>query len=182
MKKRFIAVVAMFTATVLTACTGDTINETADDREVVSPVLNNGAGTEESVSINKEEEDKKECNETDNENGGERGVIGTIRSVVDEDTVSVIPATGGDVVAGEELMCLAVDEKEAEAIAKLYGIKLANFSNGVATFTTDEDPETVIQRGKDNGYPELSRNDVIYLDDPVVKPIIGDTEVIMIDE
>lgn len=76
-----------------------------------------------------------------------------------------------DVVEGEELMCLCENEQEAKEIAKLYEIEFVYFANGVATFTTDKDLGEVIQKGKDNGWTELSVNHVIYLDDPVLDPI-----------
>ena len=62
-----------------------------------------------------------------------------------------------------ELIKLADSQEEAEKIAKTYGIELVEFSFGVAGFHTDEDPEEVISRGKENGWPELSRNSKRYL-------------------
>ena len=76
-----------------------------------------------------------------------------------------------DVAEGEELMCWADTKEEAEEIAKLYEIELVNYSNCIATFTTDKDLQEVIQLGKDNKWPEIELNHVIYLDDPVEKPI-----------
>lgn len=76
-----------------------------------------------------------------------------------------------DVVEGEELMCLCENEQEAKEIATLYEIEFVYFANGVATFTTDKNLGEVIQKGKDNGWTELSVNHVIYLDDPVLDPI-----------
>ena len=64
----------------------------------------------------------------------------------------------------EPLMCSAETQEEAEAIAGQYGIELVEFSYGVATFFTEEDPREVIQRGIDNGWPELSLNRVSQLD------------------
>lgn len=63
-----------------------------------------------------------------------------------------------DVVKGSELMCLAEDRDEAEKTAEQYGIELVDFSYGVATFHTDEDLNTVIRKGKKNGWKELSIN------------------------
>ena len=79
-----------------------------------------------------------------------------------------------DVVEGEELMCLCENEQEAKEIATLYEIEFVSFANSVATFTTDKDLGEVIQKGKDNGWTELSVNHVIYLDDPVLEPIEDD--------
>lgn len=61
-------------------------------------------------------------------------------------------------VEGEELLCIAGSRSEAEEIAKMYQIELVDFSYGVATFHTEEDPRAVIERGKEKGYPELSIN------------------------
>lgn len=67
-------------------------------------------------------------------------------------------ATVQDYVEGAELLCIAQSEEEAKKIADMYGIELVEFSYGVATFHTEEDPNAVIRRGLDNGYPELSIN------------------------
>ena len=69
---------------------------------------------------------------------------------------------------GEELMASVASREEAEEIAELYGIELVSCSEHIATFHTEEDLQTVIQRGKDNGWPLLEINHVMRLDDPVV--------------
>ncbi len=132
----------------------------------------------------------------DRENSGGSGVVGTLTVIEDNgdeaqdgqaaggsgsygededmneatDLKSVPGSSGVNIAKGAELMCLADNEQEAEKIAAQYGIKLESFANGVATFSTSEDPQAVIQRGKENGYPELDINQVIQLDDPVLKP------------
>lgn len=60
--------------------------------------------------------------------------------------------------AEEPLMTLADSRDEAEKIADAYEIELVNYSNGVATFFTEQDPTEVIRRGKELGLPELSIN------------------------
>ena len=67
-----------------------------------------------------------------------------------------------DYVEGKELMCLIDTKEEAEAIARQYGIQLVEFSYGVATFHTDENPNDVIAMGLKLGYPELSLNRVMH--------------------
>lgn len=62
-----------------------------------------------------------------------------------------------------QLLCRAESLEEAESLAELYGITLVSFNDGLAVFYTEEDPRDVIQRGRDNGWPELSRNVVRYL-------------------
>lgn len=69
------------------------------------------------------------------------------------------------VAAGRELMCLAKDQEEAEAVAESYGIELVDFQHGVAVFHTEENPYDVIRRGKENGWTLLSINHVITLTD-----------------
>ena len=62
------------------------------------------------------------------------------------------------VTKGAELLCLAESEDEARKVAQLYGIEFVDFSYGVATFHTEDDPQKVIDMGKEKGYPELSIN------------------------
>lgn len=69
---------------------------------------------------------------------------------------------------GQELFCLAKTEEEAKEIAALYGIELVDFSFGVATFHTEEKPGEVIARGEKNGWPSISPNTIVTLDDPVM--------------
>ena len=68
------------------------------------------------------------------------------------------------VAKGSELYCLVDTEEKAKEIAKLYGIELVEFSVGVATFHTEQDPNEVIRRGKENGWPELAINQIMHLD------------------
>ena len=70
------------------------------------------------------------------------------------------------VAAGKELFCLASSQEEAEKLAALYGIELTEFSYGVATFHTEEDPQAVIARGEKNGWTPLSLNIVEQLVEP----------------
>ena len=57
-----------------------------------------------------------------------------------------------------ELIALAEDQEEAEEIAKLYGIELSSFSDGVAVFTTDKDLQELKELEDLNGYPTLTVN------------------------
>lgn len=63
-----------------------------------------------------------------------------------------------------QLYAVIASQEEAEAIAEQYGITLVRCGAHVAVFYTEEDPEAVIQRGLDNGWPELSLNDVLSVD------------------
>lgn len=55
------------------------------------------------------------------------------------------------------LMAWADDRASAEKIADLYGITLLFYENHIALYWSDKTPETLIQTGKDNGWPELSK-------------------------
>lgn len=57
-----------------------------------------------------------------------------------------------------ELVALADTEEQAREIAALYQIELLSFSNGVAVYTTDQEPGDLIALGQQNGYPALSVN------------------------
>ncbi len=64
------------------------------------------------------------------------------------------------------LIAWADDLAQAEEIAELYDIELVTFSDHIALYNTDLNPNDVIKLGKANGWPELSRNDIITIDDP----------------
>lgn len=66
-------------------------------------------------------------------------------------------------LAKDQLMTLVETKEEAEAIAQQYGIELTYFSEGVASFRTDEDPQAVIDRGEKNGYPQLYLNRTVNM-------------------
>jgi len=59
---------------------------------------------------------------------------------------------------GKELMSLAENREEALKIAELYGVELVSYSYGVAVYHTDENPQDVIRRGSDNGWPLIEIN------------------------
>lgn len=93
-------------------------------------------------------------------------------TVVTETTASSSAPSNGhnthsptQIAAGRELMCLAKDQEEAEAVAECYGIELVDFQHGVAVFHTEEKPYDVIRRGKENGWKILSVNHVTKLTD-----------------
>ena len=58
------------------------------------------------------------------------------------------------------LMCIVESQEEAEAIAEQYGITLLECNHGVAVFYTEENPNEVIRRGMEQGWPELSLNQI----------------------
>ena len=55
------------------------------------------------------------------------------------------------------LMAWADQESDAEEIASLYGITLLTYTEHIAVYWTDQNPAEVIQLGKTNGWPELSK-------------------------
>lgn len=62
------------------------------------------------------------------------------------------------------LICSAESQEEAEQIARQYGIRLVEFSYGVASFYTEEDPAEVIRHGLEQGWTELSLNQIHPID------------------
>ena len=49
-----------------------------------------------------------------------------------------------------------------EKIAELYEIELSSFSDGIAVYTTDKDPQELMELGDNNGYPALTVNSNHY--------------------
>ena len=102
------------------------------------------------------------------EDEGENEVSGSIVPVVsgsltpvelDEDEVVDSSAEKDTETAmGEELWAMVSSEEEAQEIADTYGITLVLYDQGVATYHTEEDPGTVVQRGRDNGWPAIAVN------------------------
>jgi len=76
------------------------------------------------------------------------------------------------VAEGQELFMLSDSEEEAKKVAETYGIKLVDFSHGVATFHTEESPSTVIRQGREKGWPELSLNLVETLIEPGTPDVV----------
>ncbi len=68
-----------------------------------------------------------------------------------------------------ELIALVSTQEEADEIAKLYGIELKRFNEGVAVYVTKENPRDVILRGEENGWPPVALNNVIKLS-PIETP------------
>lgn len=68
-----------------------------------------------------------------------------------------------------ELTALADSQEEADEIAELYGIELKSYSYGVAVFTTEEDPQKLMQLGEEEGYPELQYNYTFHLDEKIIQ-------------
>lgn len=64
----------------------------------------------------------------------------------------------GAAIANEQLIAPVQTREEAERIGELYGIELVKLSAHLAYYKTEEDPETVLQRGIDNGWPRLAIN------------------------
>ncbi len=91
-----------------------------------------------------------------------------------------VPVSGtpvsAETVSGSELIMLAENREEAEEVAEMYGIELVDYSYGVASFHTEEDPSEVISRGRENGWPALELNSMVYLDDPV-DPDYGEIQI-----
>lgn len=70
---------------------------------------------------------------------------------------------GDDTGVTNRLMALVDSEDEARELAGLYDIEFLNYSYGVAVFSTVEDPEAVINRGVQNGWKLLERDEELEL-------------------
>lgn len=102
------------------------------------------------------------------------GVFGSLlvacndRRKMDESSIQKIPQfieteNSSEIKKKEtELIALAEDQAEAEKTAELYGIQLISFSDGVAVYITDKDPQELIELGDNNGYPTLTVNSNHY--------------------
>ena len=88
------------------------------------------------------------------------GVIVMRKSSLDEEAYDLSASTIEAPHAHGELIGSAKSEEDANRIAELYGIRLIDYSYGMALYETidGEDELEVIKRGKENGYPELSLN------------------------
>lgn len=58
------------------------------------------------------------------------------------------------------LMASVDSRKDAEKLAEIYGIDLVEFSYGIATFCTEENPYEVIRRGEEKGWKPLEVNGI----------------------
>ena len=79
-------------------------------------------------------------------------------TAVSGNTYSAISENKSNIAAGEELFAVVSSEEDAQAIADQYGIELVTFAQGVATYHTEEDPGTVVRRGRENGWPPIAVN------------------------
>ena len=83
--------------------------------------------------------------------------IPKLQKLVDKNDFSV-ESSENDGSTTTELTALADNQEEAEEIAALYGIELSSYSYGVATYTTDKNPQELIELGIENEYPALIQN------------------------
>lgn len=99
--------------------------------------------------------------------GGILAACGTKNNAADSSGFEEIlpPNTASDETETQttELVALAEDEEQAQEIATLYQIELVSFSEGVAVYTTNQDPYELIDLGKQNGYPLLTVNHTLQL-------------------
>ena len=122
------------------------------DSEPAEPDRDNGITVSDNTAEDAGEPDVPDAAETDKKDTDMPDVKETGNTPID-----VEPATGG-YAKGRELFCLADSETEAASLASLYGITLVDYSYGVATFTTAEDPSAVVKRGRDNGWKAIEIN------------------------
>lgn len=62
-----------------------------------------------------------------------------------------------------EMIALVHSEEEALEVGKQYQIEFMSFSEGVAVFSTEKNPDELIALGKENGYVPLSVNKSLQL-------------------
>ncbi len=97
--------------------------------------------------------------------GGGMGTAMPIDNISEgSETPTSVQVPISEIAEGKELLCLCDSQEEAQKIADMYGIELVEYSYGVATFHTD-DPQGVIEMGKEKGYPELEINGISYIND-----------------
>ena len=72
--------------------------------------------------------------------------------------VQTAPSGVYDDLAEAPLTAMTETREDAQALAQQYEITLVSYDYGIATFSTDEDPQAVIDRGLRNGWQELSLN------------------------
>lgn len=77
--------------------------------------------------------------------------------------VQDIPSDAHSSLSEVPLMATVETREDAEALAQQYEIILVSFDYGIATFSTEEDPCAVIERGIRNGWQELSLNYVTQM-------------------
>ena len=122
------------------------------DSEHSEPDRDNGITVSDNTAEDAGEPDIPDAAETDTKDTDMPNVTETGNTSID-----VEPAACG-YAKGRELFCLADSETEAASLASLYGITLVDYSYGVATFTTAEDPSAVVKRGRDNGWKAIEIN------------------------
>ena len=173
MKKKSIVLGLLLSAALLAACTDDAGSIGGAGETVILEPAEGGSGPgDNSGSIEKDpEEPPIGAEDPDNPDNpiaaGGRKEDGEMLGNSVSENLTVAEAGLEKAVSGRELMCLIGNEEEARKIAQQYGITFVEFDNGVATFTTAEDLQAVIQRGKDNGYHSIEINQEIILTDPV---------------
>lgn len=120
------------------------------------------------VSDEKSKDDDAEGKDSGTSSGGDNDSGKTEVDGGEDMKMMTVPVGSlSNIAKGRELIASASSDKEAEEIAKAYGIELVEYRYGVATFHTEEDPASVIKRGEDKGLPKLALNNMTVLDDPV---------------
>ena len=67
-----------------------------------------------------------------------------------------------------QLIAEVKSEEEAQELAALYGITLKRVNGTLAIFETTEDPMSIIQKGKENGWKILEMDTIYYFNDNTV--------------
>lgn len=61
------------------------------------------------------------------------------------------------------LMAFAKTREDAEKIASLYEITLLTYSDQIALYYTEKDPNELVKLGKKNGWPAISKNNPVTI-------------------
>lgn len=64
-----------------------------------------------------------------------------------------------------EVLAVAETEEMAKDIADLYKITYVDFRDGIAVYKTEEFFSVLEETGKENGYPELSMNNKVSINE-----------------
>jgi hypothetical protein len=154
MKKKmttiFIVIAALALLVIAGGCSSSQVSE-SEPEETSSQV---GESEPEETDSQTDESESKEMDTQVSEDEPEETV-----SQESEDGVSGDAGSeGGKVSSSEPLMAMVDSEEEAQELADACGITLISYQYGIATYDTAEDPEEVVKRSAEKGYPQLELN------------------------
>jgi cytoskeletal protein RodZ len=161
MKKKmttiFIVIAALALLVIAGGCASSQVSE-GEQEETVSQV--GESEPEETVSEVSEDEPEETVSEVSEDEPEE--TVSQVSESEPDQTVSGESEDGGlengTVSSSEPLVAMVGSEEEAQELADACGITLISYQYGIATFDTAEDPEEVVKRSAEKGYPQLELN------------------------